>query len=562
MSQAGPRTIVIVGGVAGGASAATRARRTNERAHVILLEKDAHVSFANCGMPYYVGGEIADRKKLLVATPEFFARRFGIDVRTRHEAVEIDRGRKVVRVRRLDESTEYEQPYDTLVLAPGAVPLVPPAAATQAPNVFTLRNLADTDRIKAWLDHRQPRRAVVVGAGFIGLEMVEQLAHRGLQVSLVEMAPQVLTPLDPEMAHGVQETLERHGVEVVLGDALSELIREDGLVTRVRLASGRELAGDLFVLGLGVRPNTALAAKAGLALGASGGIAVNERLQTTDPEILAVGDAAELIHEVTGEPVCIPLAGPANRAGRLAGELAAGGEGRPAPRVLGTAIVRVFDTVAAVTGLTVKAARRRGQEVAAVVIPANHHAGYYPGAQAMLLKLVYNPKDGRVLGAQAVGGDGVDKRIDVIATAIHYGATVESLADLDLTYAPPFGSARDPVHVAAFAASNQRAGLVRVAAPDVDVEGLQVVDVRTAAEVAKGMLPGALHIPVDELRARLGELDPARETLVCCQAGLRGYLASRILTQHGFEDVRNLTGGMTVRRHVDASNPVPGEGAR
>lgn len=554
------RTLVIVGGVASGASAATRARRMNEHARIILLEKDEHVSFANCGLPYYLGGEIEERSRLLVATPELFSQRFNIDVRTRHEVTAIDRARRVVQGRDRASGGTFEVAYDRLILATGASPVVPPLAGVDAPNVFVLRNLADTDKLKEYLDARAPRRAVVVGAGFIGLEMVEQLTRRGLSTALVELLPQVLPPLDREMAHLVQEELERHGVALHLGDALESLELDGGRVMRVRLRSGASLEADLVVLGLGVRPNTALAEQAGLALGPSRGIQVNAHLQTSDPLIYAAGDAVEYTHGVLGEPVRMPLAGPANRAGRLAGEHAATDGGPALAPVLGTSIVRVFGVTAATTGLSSKQAAKLGREATAVFIEARHHAGYYPGAQPMVLKLVYAPDSGRVLGAQVVGGEGVDKRVDVLATLIQLGGTVEDLTELDLAYAPPFGSARDPLHQAGFVASNLRAGTLRAVGPEAAVDGKQVVDVRTASEWAQGHLPGAHHIPVDALRGRFHELDPKRPTVVVCRTGLRAYTAARLLQQQGFADVSVLTGGMLIWRHSQQGRPPAVEG--
>lgn len=563
-------TIVIVGGVAGGASAATRARRINEHARIVLLEKDAHVSFANCGMPYVVGGEIADRTKLIVARAEMLERRFRIDVRTHHVVLRVDRAGKSVRVRDLARDVEYDLEYDRLILAPGARPVRPPVEGVDSRNVFTLRSLSDVDAITAYVEEMSPRSAVVVGAGFIGLEMVEQLVRRGLHVDVVEARTQVLPQLDAEMAHVVQEALERHGAGVHLGAPLAGFQSLHGRARAVQLANGETLEADLFLLGIGVRPNNELAQAAGLALSPAGAIRVNRRMQTIDEHIYAVGDAAESRHGVTGEPVLMPLAGPANRAGRIAGENAASGAAVEAPSVLGTAIVRVFDVTAALTGLTLAAARRSGVTADAVIIEANHHAGYFPGAQRMLLKLVYCPDSGRVLGAQAVGGDGVDKRIDIVATALHFGGGVRDLAQLDLAYAPPYGSARDPVHMAAFAATNRLDGLVTFVQPDADLAGRQLLDVRTDQEVADGMEPGAVHIPLDDLRERLGSLpsdrgtpplsdhqpwrvdslDPDRDTVVICRSGLRAWLASRILSQHGFKRVAVLTGGMVARRHA------------
>ena len=551
-------TIVIVGGVAGGASAATRARRMNERARIILFEKDSHVSFANCGLPYYLGEEIAERDKLLVATPQMLERRFGLDVRVRHEVIGIDRPRKVVRVRQRDTEAVIEQAYDKLILAPGASPVVPPIAGIDAPNVMTLRNLEDTDRIKARLTAAtKPRRAVVVGAGFIGLEMVEQLAGLGIAVTLVELMPQVLPLLDAEMAQPLEAAMRARGVDVRVGDAVTQFeLGDDGEATAALLKGGDRIEAGLFIIGIGVRPNVQLAKDAGLALGPSGGIAANGVGQTSDPDIYAVGDAAEYTYGPTGQPLRVPLAGPANRAGRIAGEHAATGHATPQAPVLGTSIVRVFDTTAAMTGLTRKLAARLGIHARSTIIIANHHAGYYPGAQPITLKLVYAPDTGKVLGAQAIGGEGVDKRIDVIATAMTMGATVRDLAGLDLAYAPPFGSAKDPVHMAAFAACNELDGHVRFLDPDSDLSGYQVVDVRTPAEVAKAPLadaPHAVAIPLDELRERLDELDPDRPTVTSCASGLRSYVAARILMQRGFADVYDLAGAATVRARAVAA---------
>lgn len=548
--------IVIVGGVAGGASAATRARRLNERAQIILFEKDAHVSFANCGLPYYIGGEIARRDKLLVASPELLERRFGIEVRTRQEVTAIDRQRRVVHV--LDHATgrRYEQPYDRLILAPGASPIVPPMEGADAVNVFTLRNLADADAILRYIAEHQPKRAVVVGAGFIGLEMVEQLVRRELSVSLVELQEQVLPPLDPEMAQPLREELERHGVELYLGEGIAGLSVQDGQAVAVRLDSGRELPAELVLLGLGVRPNVQLARDAGLTLGPQDGIAVNEYMQTSDPAIYAVGDAVEYVFGPTDQPMRIPLAGPANRAGRLAGEHAATGRGAPMAPVMGTAIVRVFGQTAASTGLSVKLARRLGVAARSVTILANHHAGYFPGAHPITLKLIYAPDDGRILGAQAVGWAGVDKRIDVIATAMRFGGTVRDLAGVDLAYAPPYGSAKDPVHVAAFAACNQLDGLVDFAEPDEDLSQAQVLDVRTDREVTASPLTGvghAIHIPLDELRDRLNELDRTGPIVAVCASGVRSYVAARLLREHGFERARSLSGGQILRHRALAA---------
>lgn len=550
MSTPDNRTIVIVGAVAGGATAATRARRCNETARIILYEKDAHASFANCGLPYYLGGEITDREKLLVAKPETFTRRYNIELKTRHEVTRIDPDNRVVHVLERDTGREFTQAYDRLILAPGAAPLVPPIDGAQAPNVFTLRNLEDTDRIAEHLSQAKPKQVAVIGAGFIGLEMAEQLRHRGVEVVVVELAEQVLPPLDPEMARFIQEELELKGVRVKVGDGVKAFQLREGNVSGVTLNSGAEIPCDAVIMSIGVRPLVDLAKNAGLTIGESGGIEVNEYMQTSRSEIYAVGDAAAYRHGVTCTAMRVPLAGPANRAGRIAGEHAATDHSAPMAPVLGTAIIRVFDKTAALTGLTMKAAARAGIAAKEAVITANHHAGYYPGAQPMTLKLVYCPDTGKVLGAQAVGGDGVDKRIDVIATAIHLGATVKHLSGLDLCYAPPFGSARDPVHVAAFVAMNDLDGISPTANARTAPEGMQYVDVRNCGEVEQCCHPAAVNIPVDELRERIGELDPSRPTLVTCQSGLRGHVATCILKQHGFADVRNLTGGMHLQQRI------------
>jgi NADPH-dependent 2,4-dienoyl-CoA reductase/sulfur reductase-like enzyme/rhodanese-related sulfurtransferase len=550
------RTIVIVGGVAGGASAATRARRMNEQAEIVLLEKDEHVSFANCGLPYYLGGEINDRSKLLVATPEFLSRRFRLDVRTRHEATRIDRQAKTVTVMNLERGDGYQQSYDKLILSPGAAPIVPPIEAVDAANVFTLRNLLDTDRIAAAIDGTPVKKAVVVGAGYIGLEMAEQLVHRGFQVAVVELQTQILPLFDAEMVQPLCEQLIASGVELHLGSGIARVIPgPNGVARGVQLQNGSTVDAGLVILGIGVQPAVQLAAEAGLEIGPGGGIATNRHMQTSDPDIYAAGDAVEYVFGPTGQTARIALAGPANRAGRLAGEHAATDGGGAMADVFGTAIVRVFDQVAAMTGLTSKMARRLDVPARSVTIVANHHAGYYPGASPLTLKLTYDPASGRVLGAQAVGRAGVDKRIDVIATAMAFGASVRDLAGLDLTYAPPFGAAKDAVHLAAFAASNQLDGLEEFLEADADLSGKQIVDVRTSAEVAARPLPdaeGAVNIPLDSLRDRIGELDPTADTVVSCGVGLRAHVAARILKQHGFQRVANLSGGATVRYRAKA----------
>ncbi len=542
-------TIVVIGGVAGGASAAARARRCDEHANIILLERDSYVSFANCGLPYYIGGEITERDKLLVATPELFRTQFKIDVRTRHEVTSIDRTRKTVAVQDRDAGHGYELAYDKLIVTPGAAPIVPPIPHAQAANVFTLRNLDDTDAIKSYIERAKVQRAVVVGAGFIGLEMVEQLRRLDIEVALVELAPQVLVPLDPEMARPLEEVCRVEGVELYLGQGIESIDAPDGPAHAVTTSAGNRLHADMVIMGIGVRPNAALAEAAGLALGSSGGISINAHCQTSDPDIYAVGDSVEYMHGVLQRPVRIPLAGPANRGGRIAGEHAATGKATPMTPPLGTAIVRVFDKAAGITGLSSKAAKKAGIDARSVIIAAGNHAGYFPGAQTILLKLVYAPDTGKVLGAQACGGEGVDKRIDVIATAISLGASVDDLAGLDLAYAPPFGSAKDPVHIAAFVAQNDLAHFAEITEADASLEGWQVLDVRNQDEVDDFALPDIMHIPLPELRARLGELDKSMPLVVTCHSGKRAHTATRILKGEGFEAVRNLSGGMLMRRH-------------
>ena len=542
--------IVIVGGVAGGASAATRARRVNEDAEIVLLEKDHDVSFANCGLPYYIGGEIEERDALLVTTPEQLWRRFRIDVRVRHEAQSIERRRRTVSVLERDTGRRYEEPYDKLVLATGAEPILPPIAGTDAANVFTLRNLEDTDRIKDAVGGGPLRRAVVVGAGFIGLEVVEQLLELGVPTSLVELQGQVLPPLDPEMARPLEGALLGEGVDLRLGTGIAGIEATAGRATAVRLDDGARIEADLVLLGVGVRPSIALAQEAGLELGEGGGVRTNEFQQTSDPAIYAVGDSTEVCFAPTGEALRVPLAGPANRAGRIAGEHAASGRAAPMRPVLGTAIVRCLGQSAGLTGLTRKQAERAGIPWASVTVVAGHHAGYYPGAKPLTLKLLYAPEHGRVLGAQCVGSEGVDKRLDVVATSLAFGASVRDLAGLDLAYAPPFGSAKDPVHMAAFAACNDLDGLVRFLQSDADLSGFQVLDVRAPDEIAARPLPGApkvVAIPLDELRDRLDELDPSLPTVTSCASGQRAYVAARILMQRGFREVYDLTGSVTLR---------------
>ena len=547
--------VVIVGGVAGGASAAARARRCNESAEIILLERDGDVSFANCGMPYHIGGEIVERAKLVVASAQLLRRRFRIDVREQSEAVSIDRAARTIRVRRLADGSEYEMSWDRLILSPGAAPVIPPLPGITATGVYSLRNLVDMDRIRAAVEATADgaRTAVVAGAGFIGLEMAEQLVRKGFVVHLVELQSQVLPPLDMDMSVAIRDELIQQGVKLYLGRALQSVTEQSGSVSGVALSDGTQLAASLVIVGLGVRPNVGLATACGLETGPTGGIRINEFLQTSDPHIYAVGDAVEYPYGPTGSAARVALAGPANRAGRLAGEHAVCGVSAAFRPVLGTAIVRVFGQTAAMTGLSVRAARRAGFDCRSATVIAGQHAGYFPGAVMLTLKLVYEYPTGRLLGAQATGADGADKRIDVLATVLAFGGTVRDVAGLDLCYAPPFGSARDPVHQAAFVACNELDGQGAMLDVVADLSGFQVVDVRTAAEVTKAPLTTRAQvtaIPLDELRERLGELDSSRPTVVSCGVGVRAHAAQRILLQSGFREVQNLTGGATLRRRV------------
>jgi NADPH-dependent 2,4-dienoyl-CoA reductase/sulfur reductase-like enzyme/rhodanese-related sulfurtransferase len=536
--------LLIVGGVAGGASAAARARRLSEDAQIILFERGPDVSFANCGLPYYVGGEIAERDKLLVVTPERLQTRFKLDVRTRSSVEGIDRAAKKVRVRDLSTGREYEESYDKLILAPGAAPLRPPIPGIDLPGIYTLRNLQDVDRIKQKVDDGV-KQAVVIGAGFSGLELVENFVRRGVTITVVELQDQVLPPFDKEMTTPIAEHLRARGISLLLGESAESFeTAADGLV--VRLKSGQRLPAQLVILGVGVRPENKLAVEAGLEVGPRGGIRVNEHLQTSDPDIYAVGDAIEVKDFVTGQPTQVPLAGPANRQGRIAADHIFGRDVRYRG-TQGTAIVRVFDLTAAMTGASEKTLQRAKRLYRKVYVHPTHHAGYYPGAEAMTLKLVFDPTTGKLLGAQAVGGKGVDKRIDVLAVALQAGMTVFDLEEMELAYSPQYGSAKDPINMAGFVA----AGLLRGDHPQTDVEAALtasangrplLVDVRTAQEYTGGHIPGAMNIPVDDLRARLGDLPRDREVAVYCQVGQRGYLATRILLQAGFKAV-NIGGG-------------------
>lgn len=538
--------LVIVGAVAGGASAAARARRLDEQAEIILFERGAEPSFANCGLPYYVGGEIEQREKLLVAPKSLLEERLRLDVRVRTEVRSIDRAAKQVQVCELDSGREYSESYDRLILSPGAKPRPLPCPGGDLPGVFVLRDLADADRLKAAVG--QARSALIVGAGFIGLEAAENLVRAGVTTTIVELADQVLPPWDREIAAPIAEVLREQGVALRLNDSLESLQPVgDRLGAQFRAGDAAEF--DLVLASIGVVPENSLAEAAGLALGARGGIRVDDRLRTSDPNIFAVGDAVETFGAIDGQPTMIPLAGPANRQGRIAADNCCGRDSRYRG-TQGTSIVGLFGRAAALTGLGEKSLQRSGAQYDFVVIHPAHHAGYYPGAEGMTLKVLFDPSDGRLLGAQAVGGAGVDKRIDVLATAIQAGMTVYDLEEAELAYAPQFGSAKDPINMAGFVA----AGLLRGDHPSVSVVQLHeqlagapapyLLDVRSPGEFRRGSIPGATNIPIEQLRERLSELPEAGDIVAYCQVGLRGYLATRILLQNG-RQAANLKGGYT-----------------
>jgi NADPH-dependent 2,4-dienoyl-CoA reductase/sulfur reductase-like enzyme/peroxiredoxin family protein/rhodanese-related sulfurtransferase/TusA-related sulfurtransferase len=542
---------VIIGGVAGGASTAARLRRMDESAEILMLERGPYVSFANCGLPYHIGEVIQDREKLLVVTPQDLKALLNIDARVNNEVMRINRTQKTVTVRDLETGRTYDESYDKLVLSPGASPIVPPLPGVDLPGVFTLRNLPDMDRIKAFVDQKKPARAVVVGGGYIGLEIAENLQHRGIQVTLIELLNQVLAPIDYEMAALVHQHLTFKKIRLALADGLKSIAQGEGGWLKVELASGRTVDAEMLILSIGVRPESQLAKEAGLTLGVRGTIVTNQHMQTSDPDIYAVGDVCEVSHRITGEMTNMALAGPASRQGRVVADHISGREAS-FKGVIGTSVVKVFDLTVAAVGLNTKTLQAAGIPFSNVIIHVSNHAGYYPGASPMTLKLLYNDQ-GKILGAQAVGLEGVDKRIDVIATAIHGGLTVFDLEELELAYAPPFGSARDPVNIIGFSAGNILRGDARVMTWDqvdqLDRDKTTILDVRLPEELALGMINGALHIPLQQVRQHLNEIPKDRPVLVYCQTGQRSYFATRVLNQLGFE-AYNLTGGYKTYSHA------------
>ena len=540
--------IIIVGGVAGGATAAARIRRNDETAEILMIERGQYISFANCGLPYHISGMIEEREQLLVTSEPAFTERYRVDVRSHTEAIAIDRKNKVVRLRNVTSGDEYDESYDKLLLSPGAEPVRPKLPGIDSPRVFGLRNIADMDRIMTHLAQHNPRRAVVIGGGFIGIEVAENLHEKAVFTTIVEGCDQILTPLDYEMAAIVHSHMRDKNIELYLEDKVEQFEDKDSH-TVVYLSSGRRLQADLVVLAIGVRPETTLARAAGIDLGSTGGIRVNSHLQTSDPDIYAVGDAIEVTQTISGQQVLIPLAGPANRQGRMAADNMVFGNSKTYRGTQGTSILKAFDLAAATTGLNEKQLVAADIPFKSCITHSGSHASYYPGAKQISLKLLFTDK-GEILGAQAVGADGADKRIDVIATAIHGKLNVEDLTELELAYAPPYGSAKDPVNIAGYVATNvlnKSHELIEWkelrAALETKESDMQLIDVRTAEEFGFGSIPTARNIDVNQLREHLDELDVNKPVVLFCQIGLRGYLAYRILTQHGFTQVRNLSGG-------------------
>lgn len=536
---------LIIGGVAGGATVAARLRRMDEKANIILFERGKYVSYANCGLPYYIGDTINNREKLFVQTAKGFTDRFRIDIRTEQEVTAIRPDKKEVEIKNLSTGETYTETYDKLVLSPGAEPLRPGIEGIGSKKIFTLRNVPDTDTIKNYVNTENPKRAIVVGGGFIGLEMAENLHDLGIQVDVVEMANQVMAPLDFSMAAIVHRQLTDKGVGLHLEDGVSRFEEKDGGVT-VHLRSGKQIATDMVLLSIGVRPETKLAKDAGLAIGERGGIAVNDYMQTSDADIYALGDAVEVRHLVTGQPALIPLAGPANKQGRIVADNIVFGNKEKYPGSIGTSIAKVFDLTVAAAGANAKLLQRNNIPYISSYTHGASHAGYYPGAVPLSIKILFAPENGKLLGAQIVGFNGVDKRIEMLAQVIQRGGTVHDLAELEHAYAPPYSSAKDPVNMAGFVAENILNKKSRIIQwrelAELPADTIRI-DVRTHDEYKLGTIPGFINIPVDELREHLDELPKEKPIVVTCAVGLRGYLAYRILVQNGFKHVRNLSGG-------------------
>lgn len=550
---------LIIGGVAGGATAAARIRRVSESDDIILFDKGEYISYANCGLPYYIGGTIADRDRLFVQTPEAFGRRFNIDVRVRSEVLSIDKEAKKVKVKSPDGSV-YEESYDKLLMSPGAMPLIPPLPGIGSEGIFTLRNVADTDVVKSYMKEHAVRRAAIVGAGFIGLEMAENLHEAGVEVAIVEMADQVMTPVDYSMAAIVHQHLQQKDVRLYLKTAVSAFEKKENGIS-VMFRSGEKIEVDMVILSIGVRPVVSLAVEAGLEIGPRGGIKVNEYLRTSDSSIYAVGDAIEYPHPVDGRPWLNYLAGPANRQARIVADNMVFGDKVRYEGSIGTSIAKVFDLTVAAAGMSAKRLKESGIDYRSITIHPNSHAGYYPGAASMTVKLLFSPADGRLFGAQIVGYDGVDKRIDLIAQVIKNGGVVSDLVRTEHAYAPPYSSAKDPVALAGYVAENVLSGRMTPIywreVRDMDRSAVTLVDVRTPEEFAAGAVEGAINIPLDSMRQSLDRIPADKPVVVYCAVGLRGYLASNILRQHGFKDVRNLIGGLKTYRAATSGIETP-----
>ena len=557
------KKVVIIGGVAGGASCAARLRRLDETAQIVLLERGEYISYANCGLPYHVGDVIKTRQALLLQTPEAMRKKFGVDVRVQNEVLSIDRDKKTVLVKKVDSGETYTESYDTLVISTGSSPLKPPIPGIDSSRVQTLWTVPDTDRIRALVREQGVKSAAVIGGGFIGLEMAENLRHAGLEVSLIEALDQVMSPIDFEMAQLLHETLTQNGVELHLGDAVESFNDVMGGVD-IKLKSGKMVSAELVILSIGVRPNGQLAKEAGLSVNPRGGVVVNDHMLTSDPSIYAVGDVAEVEDFISKEQTMIPLAGPANKQGRIAADNIAGLDASYRG-TQGSSIAKVFDLTVASTGenekTLIKRGLIRGKDYEAVTITQNNHASYYPGAVPMTLKLLFTKDGKKILGAQIVGKDGVDKRIDVIGVATRLGASVHDLKELEFAYAPPYSSAKDPVNMLGFVAENVMNGLVKIVPWDIGETNKDVVllDVREDAELLAFTLPGAKHIPLGQVRARIDELDKSKEYVVFCAIGVRAYNAARILAQHGFANVSVYPGGTRFYQstHYKEVNPMP-----
>ena len=537
--------VVIIGGVAGGATAAARLRRLNETAEIVVFERSGYVSYANCGLPYYIGGVIEEPEALTLQTPESFFARFRVDMRVRHEVTAIHPDKKAVSVKVLETGEEFEEHYDKLILSPGASPTQPRLPGVGIEKVFTLRTVEDTFRIKDYINAHHPKSAVLAGGGFISLELAENLRELEIEVTIVQRPKQLMNPFDPDMAAFIHGEIRRHGIRLALGHTVEGFAERDGGVD-VQLKDADPLHADMVVLAIGVTPDTVLAKEAGLELGLKGSIVVNDRMETSVPDIYAVGDAVQVKHSVTGQDAVISLAGPANKQGRIAADNICGGDSRYLGSQ-GSSVIKVFDLTAASTGVNETNAKKAGLDVDTVILSPMSHAGYYPGGKLMTMKVVFEKGTYRLLGAQIVGYDGVDKRIDVLATAIHAGLTAIQLKDLDLAYAPPYSSAKDPVNMAGFMVENLASGVVKQFHIE-DVNALPhdgsvtLLDVRTPQEYAGGHIKGFRNIPMDELRERLDEIENGKPVYVICQSGLRSYIACRVLAGYGYE-AYNFAGG-------------------